>query len=294
MKRIFLLLVTNLAVLAVLTIVAHLIGLDRWLAVRGGSLEALLVVAAVFGFGGAFISLLMSKWMARTAMGVRVIGQPTTQTEQWLVSLVARLAQAAGVGMPEVGVFDSPEPNAFATGYSRDSALVAVSTGLIATMNEQEIEAVLGHELTHIANGDMVTLTLIQGVVNTFVIFLSRIIGNLVDRTLFRSEDGRGPAYFLCVIVSQILLGILANMIVMAFSRWREFRADRGGAHLAGSPNMIAALEALKRAHEPLPSQQFASFGITSGPVARGIQRLFMSHPPLDERIAALRALTVA
>jgi len=294
MKRIFLLLLTNLAVLAVLTIVAHLIGLDRWLAMRGGSLEALLVVAAVFGFGGAFVSLLMSKWMARTAMGVRVIGQPTTRTEQWLVSLVARLAQAAGVGMPEVGVFDSPEPNAFATGYSRNGALVAVSTGLLATMNEQEVEAVLGHELTHVANGDMVTLTLIQGVVNTFVIFLSRIIGNLVDRTLFRSEDGRGPAYFLCVIASQILLGILANMIVMAFSRWREFRADRGGAHLAGIPNMIAALEALKRAHEPLPSHQFASFGITSGPVARGLQRLFMSHPPLDERIAALRALTVA
>ena len=294
MKRIFLLLLTNLAVLAVLTIVAHLIGLDRWLAMRGGSLEALLVVAAVFGFGGAFVSLLMSKWMARTAKGVRVIGQPTTRTEQWLVSLVARLAQAAGVGMPEVGVFDSPEPNAFATGYSRNGALVAVSTGLLATMNEQEIEAVLGHELTHVANGDMVTLTLIQGVVNTFVIFLSRIIGNLVDRTLFRSEDGRGPAYFLCVIASQILLGILANMIVMAFSRWREFRADRGGAHLAGIPNMIAALEALKRAHEPLPSHQFASFGITSGPVARGLQRLFMSHPPLDERIAALRALTVA
>jgi heat shock protein HtpX len=294
MKRIFLLLLTNIAVLAVLTIVAHLIGLDRWLAMRGGSLEALLVVAAVFGFGGAFVSLLMSKWMARTAMGVRVIGQPTTRTEQWLVSLVARLAQAAGVGMPEVGVFDSPEPNAFATGYSRNGALVAVSTGLLATMNEQEVEAVLGHELTHVANGDMVTLTLIQGVVNTFVIFLSRIIGNLVDRTLFRSEDGRGPAYFLCVIASQILLGILANMIVMAFSRWREFRADRGGAHLAGIPNMIAALQALKRAHEPLPSHQFASFGITSGPVARGLQRLFMSHPPLDERIAALRALTVA
>lgn len=294
MKRIFLLLLTNVAVLAVLTVVARLIGLDRWLAVRGGSLEALLVVAAVFGFGGAFVSLLMSKWMARTAMGVRVIGQPTTQTEQWLVSLVARLAQAAGVGMPEVGVFESPDPNAFATGYSRDGALVAVSTGLLATMNEQQIEAVLGHELTHVANGDMVTLTLIQGVVNTFVIFLSRIIGNLVDRTLFRSEDGRGPAYFLCVIASQILLGILANMIVMAFSRWREFRADRGGAHLAGIPNMIAALEALKRAHQPLPSHQFASFGITSGPVARGLQRLFMSHPPLDERIAALRALTVA
>lgn len=294
MKRIFLLLLTNLAVLAVLTIVAHLIGLDRWLAVRGSSLGALLVFAAVFGFGGAFVSLLMSKWMARNAMGVRIIGQPATPTEQWLVDMVARLARAAGVGMPEVGVFQSPAPNAFATGYSRDAALVAVSTGLLGAMNEEEIEAVLGHELTHVANGDMVTLTLIQGVVNTFVIFLSRIIGNIVDRMLFRSENGRGPAYFLSVIASQILLGILASMIVMAFSRWREFRADRGGAHLAGIPNMIAALEALKRAHEPLPSQQFAAFGITSGPVARGIQRLFMSHPPLDERIAALRALTTA
>jgi heat shock protein HtpX len=293
MKRILLLLVTNLAVLAVLTIVAHLIGLDRWLQVRGGSLSALLVVAAVFGFGGAFVSLLMSKWMARTSMGVRIIQQPTTPTEHWLVDMVARLARAAGVGMPEVGVFQSPQPNAFATGYRRDAALVAVSTGLLAAMSAEEIEAVLGHELTHVANGDMVTLTLIQGVVNTFVIFLSRIIGNLVDRTLFRSEDGRGPAYFLSVIASQILLGILANMIVMAFSRWREFRADRGGAHLAGVPNMIAALEALKRSHEPLPAQQFAAFGIT-GPVSRGIQRLFMSHPPLDERIAALRALTVA
>jgi heat shock protein HtpX len=293
MKRILLLLVTNLAVLAVLTIVAHLIGLDRWLQVRGSSLSALLVLAAVFGFGGAFVSLLMSKWMARTSMGVRIIQQPTTPTEHWLVDMVARLARAAGVGMPEVGVFQSPQPNAFATGYRRDAALVAVSTGLLAAMSAEEIEAVLGHELTHVANGDMVTLTLIQGVVNTFVIFLSRIIGNLVDRTLFRSEDGRGPAYFLSVIASQILLGILANMIVMAFSRWREFRADRGGAHLAGVPNMIAALEALKRSHEPLPAQQFAAFGIT-GPVSRGIQRLFMSHPPLDERIAALRALTVA
>ena len=290
MKRIFLLLLTNLAVLAVLTIVAHLTGLDRWLAVRGGSLGALLAFAAVFGFGGAFVSLLMSKWMARNAMGVKVIVQPTTAAEQWLVATVGRLAHAAGVGMPEVGVFQSPAPNAFATGYSRDAALVAVSTGLLATMNEQEIEAVLGHELTHVANGDMVTLTLIQGVVNTFVIFLSRIIGNIVDRMFFRSEDGRGPAYFLSVIASQILLGILASLIVMAFSRWREFRADRGGAHLAGTPNMIAALQALQRAHEPLPSQQFAAFGITSGPVARGIQRLFMSHPPLDERIAALRA----
>jgi heat shock protein HtpX len=294
MKRIFLLLVTNLAVLAVLTIVAHLIGLDRWLAVRGSSLGALLVFAAVFGFGGAFVSLLMSKWMARNAMGVRVIGQPATPTEQWLVSTVARLARAAGVGMPEVGVFQSPAPNAFATGYSRDAALVAVSTGLLAAMNEQEVEAVLGHELTHVANGDMVTLTLIQGVVNTFVIFLSRIIGNIVDRMLFRSEDGRGPAYFLSVIASQVLLGILASLIVMAFSRWREFRADRGGARLAGIPNMIAALQALQRTHEPLPSQQFAAFGITGGPMARGLQRLFMSHPPLEERIAALRALPAA
>ncbi|HEV7138351.1 MAG TPA: protease HtpX [Steroidobacteraceae bacterium] len=320
MKRIFLLLVTNLAVLAVLTIVAHLIGLDRWLALRGSSLGVLLAFAAVFGFGGALVSLLMSKWMARNAMGVRIIGQPATgsrrsaapggisaSAEQWLVGVVARLARAAGIGMPEVGVFDSPQPNAFATGYNRDAALVAVSTGLLATMNEQEIEAVLGHELTHVANGDMVTLTLIQGVVNTFVIFLSRIIGNVVDRTLFRSDDGRGPAYFLSVLASQILLGILANMIVMAFSRWREFRADRGGAHLCGIPSMIAALEALKRAHEPLPSHQFASFGITSGsspgsqlPRRRGaglpggIRRLFMSHPPLDERIAALRALKTA
>ncbi|HJS89043.1 MAG TPA: protease HtpX [Steroidobacteraceae bacterium] len=294
MKRILLFLATNIAVLAVLTVVAHLIGLDRWLEVRGSNLGALLVFAALFGVGGAFLSLLMSKWMARNAMGVRIIRQPATASEQWLVGLVAQLARAAGVGMPEVGVFDSPEPNAFATGYSRDAALVAVSTGLLSTMNEQEIEAVLGHELTHVANGDMVTLALIQGVVNTFVIFLARIIGNVVDRAVFRSEDGRGPAYFLSVIAAQILLGILANIIVMAFSRWREFRADRGGAHLAGIPNMIAALEALKRAHEPLPSQQFASFGITSGPVARGIQRLFMSHPPLDERIAALRALPVA
>jgi heat shock protein HtpX len=307
MKRILLFLATNVAVLAVLTVVAHLVGLDRWLAVRGSNLGALLVFAAVFGVGGAFVSLLMSKWMARHAMGVRVIHQPVAaspgiasrdgvsqSTEQWLVGLVAQLARAAGVGMPEVGVFDSPQPNAFATGYSRDAALVAVSTGLLATMNEQQIEAVLGHELTHVANGDMVTLALIQGVVNTFVIFLSRIIGNVVDRTLFRSEDGRGPAYFIAVIASQILLGILANMIVMAFSRWREFRADRGGAHLAGIPNMIAALEALKRAHEPLPSHQFAAFGITSGSMAGGLQRLFMSHPPLDERIAALRALSIA
>ena len=294
MKRILLFLATNLAVLLVLSVVAHLVGLDHWLAVRGSSLGALLAFAAVFGFGGAFISLAISKWMAKSSMGVRVIEPPGDAGEQWLLALVARLAREAGVATPEVGIFDSPQPNAFATGARRDAALVAVSTGLLRLMSRQQIEAVLGHELTHVANGDMVTLTLIQGVVNTFVIFLSRIIGNLVDRTLFRSEDGQGPAWFVSVIVSQILLGILANMIVMAFSRRREFRADRGGAHLAGIPNMIAALEALKRAHEPLPSQQFAAFGITSGPVSGGIRRLFMSHPPLDERIGALRALSAA
>jgi heat shock protein HtpX len=232
--------------------------------------------------------------MAKTSMGVQVIEQPRNATEAWLVNTVAQHARNAGIGMPEVGVFESPEPNAFATGANRNAALVAVSTGLLQQMNQKEIEAVLGHEVTHVANGDMVTLTLIQGVVNTFVIFLSRIIGNIVDRTFFRSEDGRGPAYFITVIAAQLLLGILANMIVMWFSRWREFRADRGGAQLAGTGNMIAALEELKRNHEPLPAQQFASFGIAGGGVASGLQRLFMSHPPLDERIAALRALGTA
>ena len=291
MKRIVLFLATNLAIVLVLSVVAHLIGLDRWLQAQGSSLGGLLVFAAFFGFAGSFISLALSKWMAKMSMGVRVIDHPGNATEQWLISVVANHARAAGIGMPEVGIFDSPEPNAFATGARRDAALVAVSTGLLQRMSQQEIEAVLGHEVTHVANGDMVTLTLIQGVVNTFVIFLSRIIGNIVDRTLFRSEDGRGPAYFITVIVSQLLLGILANMIVMGFSRWREFRADRGGAQLAGTGNMIAALEELKRVHEPLPAAQLAAFGIAGGDVARGIQRLFMSHPPLDERIAALRRL---
>jgi heat shock protein HtpX len=207
------------------------------------------------------------------------------------VSTVRRQAQAAGIGMPEVGIFDSPEPNAFATGARRDAALVAVSTGLLQRMNQNEVEAVLGHEVSHVANGDMVTLTLIQGVVNTFVIFLSRIIGNIVDRTVFRSEDGRGPAYFISVIVSEIVLGILASMIVMWFSRYREFRADRGGAQLSGRQNMISALERLKAAHEPLPSQM-AAFGIAGGDRPSGLKKLFMSHPPLDERIAALRSLS--
>jgi len=291
MKRIVLFLVTNLAVLLVLTIVAHLLGLDTYLAERGGSLEGLLVWAALFGFGGAFISLAMSKMQAKMFMGVRVIGQSPDPTEQWLLSVVEHHARAVGVGMPEVGIFDSPEPNAFATGASRNSALVAVSTGLLQRMNRQEIEAVLGHEMTHVANGDMVTLTLIQGVVNTFVLFLARVVGNIIDRAVFRSEDGRGFASYLTFYVLQVVFGLLATPIVMWFSRQREFRADRGGAQLAGTGNMIAALEDLKRVHEPLPSRQFAAFGIADGTVASGLRRLFMSHPPLDERIAALRAL---
>ena len=241
-------------------------------------------------FASAAGSLAISKWMAKRAMGVEVITQPRTATESWLLNAVATHARNAGIGMPEVGIFDSPEPNAFATGANRNNALVAVSTGLLQRMNEHEVDAVLGHEISHVANGDMVTLALIQGVVNTFVIFLSRIIGNIVDRSFFRSEDGRGPAFFISVIVSEIVLGFLASLIVLWFSRRREFRADHGGARLSGRSNMIAALEKLKAAHEPLP-QQFAAFGIADGRIASGFARLRLSHPPIEERIAALRAL---
>jgi heat shock protein HtpX len=290
MKRIVLFVATNLAIVIVLSTVAHLLGLDQFLDARGGSLNGLLVFAALFGFGGSLISLAVSKWMARKTMGVVVITQPRNATESWLLEAVGAHARNAGIGMPEVGVFESPEPNAFATGASRNNALVAVSTGLLQRMNQREADAVLGHEISHVANGDMVTLALIQGVVNTFVIFLSRIIGNIIDRSVFRSEDGRGPAYFISVIVSEIVLGILASLIVLWFSRWREFRADRGGAKLAGRANMIAALEKLKATHEPLP-QQLAAFGIADGTVASGFAKLRLSHPPLEERIAALRAL---
>jgi heat shock protein HtpX len=290
MKRIFLFLLTNLAVVLVLSIVARVTGLDTWLAVHGQSYVGLLVSAAFFGFAGSFISLAMSKFMANRSMGVRVISATSPDpTEQWLLSVVGHHARNVGVTMPEVGIFDSPEPNAFATGARRNAALVAVSSGLLQRMGRQQVEAVLGHEMTHVANGDMVTLTLVQGVVNTFVIFLSRVIGGFLSR----SEDGRGGGYFVTVIVLQLVFGILANMIVMWFSRHREFRADRGGAQLAGRDNMIGALEDLKQVHEPLPSQQFAAFGIAEGPVGGGIKRLFMSHPPLDERIAALRALSI-
>ncbi len=288
MKRIFLFLATNLAVVLVLSVVARLFGIDKLMTNQGG-LGGLLVFAALFGFGGALISLFISKWMAKRSMGVKVIDKPQNATEEWLVRTVRAQAEQAGIGMPEVGIFDSPQPNAFATGARRDAALVAVSTGLLRNMKQNEVEAVLGHEVAHIANGDMVTLTLIQGVVNTFVIFFARIIGNFVDKAVFKNEGGRGMAYFICVMVAELVLGILASIIVMWFSRQREFRADRGGARAAGTPNMIAALERLKAgASEPLPSQ-LSAFGIKGG-TGGGLKRLFMSHPPLEERIEALKA----
>jgi heat shock protein HtpX len=287
MKRIFLFIATNIAVLVVLSVVARLLGIDQLMTEQGG-MGGLLAFAALFGFGGSLISLAMSKSMAKRAMGVRVIEQPNGSTEQWLVDTVRRQAEQAGIGMPEVGIFESPQPNAFATGARRDAALVAVSTGLLRSMKPNEVEAVLGHEVAHVANGDMVTLTLIQGVTNTFVIFLSRIVGEVVDRAVFRSENGRGPGYFISVMACQVLFGILASIIVMWFSRRREFRADEGGARAAGTPNMIAALERLKAgSNEPLPGSMNA-FGIGGG-AGEGLKRLFMSHPPLEERIAALR-----
>ncbi len=294
MKRIFLLVLTNIAVMLVLSVVVRLLGLDRFLAANGQGLGGLLIVAAIFGFGGAFISLALSKWIAKRSMGVRLITQPTTSQEQWLVNTVRAQAEHLGIRMPEVGIFDSPQPNAFATGARRDAALVAVSTGLLDRMRQNEVEAVLGHEMAHVANGDMVTLTLIQGVVNTFVFFLARVIGSLVDSALAgqrqNQEQQRGPGigYFITVMVAQLVLGILANMIVMWFSRRREFRADQGGARTAGTSNMIAALQRLKSAADaPLPAQM-AAFGIKGGR-GTGFARFFMSHPPLDERIAALQ-----
>jgi len=289
MKRIVLFLATNLAIVLVLSLAARLLGVDTWLAAQGGSLTGLLVFAALFGFGGAFLSLAISKWMAKRSMGVRVIETPANATEAWLLDTVRAQSEACGIRMPEVGIFDSDQPNAFATGARRDSALVAVSTGLLARMDRREVEAVLAHEVSHVANGDMVTLTLLQSVVNTFVIFLARIIGGWIDRVVFRSEDGRGPAYFVTVLVCELVLGILASMIVMAFSRYREFRADAGGARLAGTTSMVSALMRLRQAgEEPLPASH-AAFGIAGGR-AGGLRRLFMSHPPIEERIAALQA----
>lgn len=290
MKRIVLFLATNVAILLVLSITMRILGVEPYLNQQGLNLTSLLIFAAIMGFGGSFISLAVSKWMAKKSMGVRVIETPSNSSELWLVDTVRKYAKDAGIGMPEVGIYDAPDVNAFATGMSRNSSLVAVSSGLLRQMTREEAEAVLGHEIAHVANGDMVTLTLIQGVVNTFVIFLSRVIGHTVDRVVFKTERGNGPAFWITTIIAQVVLGILASIIVMWFSRQREFRADRGGASLAGRGAMIAALERLDSLHpRPLPDKM-AAFGI-SGSGASGLKRLFMTHPPLEERIAALRAV---
>lgn len=291
MKRVFLFLATNLAIVLVLSITLRLLGVERILDAQGVdlNLNALLVFAAVFGFGGAFISLAISKWTAKRLTGARVIEQPRDQDEQWLVETVRRQSRQAAIGMPEVAIYDAAEVNAFATGMRRNNALVAVSSGLLRAMTRDEAEAVLAHEVTHVANGDMVTLALIQGVVNTFVIFLSRVIGHIVDRVVFKTERGHGPAFWITAVVAELVLGILASIIVMWFSRQREFRADRGGAQLAGRGKMIAALERLAAGHSaPLPDQM-AAFGIAGG-LGHGVKRLLMTHPPLEERIAALKA----
>ncbi len=289
MKRVFLFLITNLAIIAVLSITLRLFGFERILDEQGTDLDinSLLLFAAVFGFGGSFMSLAMSKWTAKRFTGAQVIEMPRNAQEHWLVATVQRQAKIAGIGMPEVTTYEAPDVNAFATGMSKNAALVAVSTGLLNTMSQDEAEAVLAHEVSHIANGDMVTLALIQGVVNTFVIFLSRVIGHTIDRTVFKTQEGHGPAFWVTTIIAEIVLGFLASIIVMWFSRQREFRADAGGASLAGREKMIAALRRLQLTHKQahLPDQ-LAAFGISGS--RNGLTRLFMSHPPLEERIAAL------
>jgi heat shock protein HtpX len=288
MKRIFLFLATNMAIVLVLSVTMRILGVEPYLNAQGLNLQALLIFAAVMGFGGAFISLAISKWTAKKATGAQVITDPRTQEELWLVQTVARQAQAAGIKMPEVAIFDSPEVNAFATGMTKNSSLVAVSTGLLRNMTREEAEAVLGHEVAHAANGDMVTMALIQGVVNTFVMFLSRVIGHTVDRVVFKNENGHGPAFFVTMIVAELILGLLASIIVMWFSRQREFRADQGGASLAGRQAMINALKRLQAVHDPQPlPDKMAAFGISGGG-GGSLKRLFMTHPPLEERIAAL------
>ncbi len=288
MLRILLFLATNAAILVVITVIFNLLGINGILDQQGVdlNLNALLLVSAIIGMSGSVISLIMSKWLAKKSMGVHVIDRPQNQTEQWLVSVVNRQAQLAGIGMPEVGIFNTPDPNAFATGMNKNAALVAVSTGLLQTMNADEVEAVVGHEISHVANGDMVTMALLQGVVNTFVYFLASVIGFIVDRVLLKNDRGLGIGYYITQMIAQICLSILATMIVMWFSRYREFKADAGGAKLAGREKMIAALRALQRVQNPedLPGE-FAAFGINGG----GVSRLFMSHPPLEERIAALQ-----
>lgn len=277
---------TNLAVLALASVVMSLLG------VNSGQMSGLLVMAAIFGFGGSIISLLMSKWMAKRSTGAVVITEPRNATERWLLTTVERQAREAGIGMPEVAVYDGPEINAFATGANRNNALVAVSTGLLQNMSEDEAEAVLGHEIAHVANGDMITMALLQGVLNTFVIVLARVVGGIIDSALSgnREGGGRGFAYFIIVFALEMVFGLFATMIAMWFSRRREFRADAGGAHLAGRQKMIAALERLKLNHgqSTLPTQ-VAAFGIAGG-IGQGLRKFFLSHPPLDDRIAALRA----
>jgi heat shock protein HtpX len=289
MMRIFLFLATNVAILVVISLVFRLLGIDSMLEEGGGiNMGALLIMAAVIGFSGSLISLFLSKTMAKRGMGVQIIEQPSTPFERWLMETVARQSEQAGIKMPEVGIFESPDPNAFATGWNRNDALVAVSTGLLQHMNKDEVEAVVGHEISHVANGDMVTLALIQGVVNTFVVFLARIIGHTVDRVVFKNEEGHGIGYFVVSIVAEILLSFLATMIVMWFSRFREFRADEGGARLSSRAKMADALRALQRVHQhDLPQGEFAAFGI-SGNIGQGLKALFSSHPPLEQRIAAL------
>ncbi|HOX71950.1 MAG TPA: protease HtpX [Dokdonella sp.] len=290
MRRIVLFLLTNLAVMALLTIVVKVFGIDTYTYSKAGiNFKGLLVMSAVLGFGGSFVSLLISKMVAKWQTGARVIENPSSPTESWLLSTVRRQAEGAGIGMPEVAIYDAPEMNAFATGPSRNNALVAVSSGLLQQMSREEVEAVLAHEVSHVANGDMVTMTLLQGVVNTFVIFLARVIGTVVDRAISgnRESNGGGIAYFAIVMVLQLVLGLLASIVVMAFSRWREFRADAGSARLAGKDKMIAALGRLSQGHgENTLPKAIQAFGIAGG----GMRKLFSSHPPIEERIAALRA----
>ncbi|MBN2886357.1 MAG: protease HtpX [Chromatiaceae bacterium] len=289
MMRILLFLATNAAVLVVISLVFRLLGIDGIIAEGGLNMGALLIMAAVIGFSGSLISLFLSKTMAKHGMGVQIITDPATPFERWLLDTVARQSEQAGIRMPEVGIFNSPEPNAFATGWNRNDALVAVSTGLLQHMNKDEVEAVVGHEISHVANGDMVTLALIQGVVNTFVVFLARLVGYVVDRVVLKNEEGVGIGYFVTSIIAEILLSILASMIVMWFSRYREYRADAGGAALTSRAQMANALRALQRVHEPhdLAAREFAAFGISGG-IGEGLKALFSSHPPLEKRIAAL------
>jgi len=288
-KRISLFMITNLAIVFVLSIVLNLLGIGPMLDQQGLNMGSLIAFAAVFGFGGSLISLVISKWTAKRMTGARVITDPSSELERWLVETVRRQALKSNIGMPEVAIYDAPDPNAFATGMNRNNALVAVSTGLLQVMDRSEVEGVLAHEVSHVANGDMITLALIQGVVNTFVIVASRVVGYLVDRIIFKTERGHGPGFFITSMIAQLVFGVLASIIVCWFSRQREFRADAGAAAISGKEKMVAALQKLRMSTaQPHLPDQMAAFGI-SGPVGGGLKKLFMTHPPLEERIEALR-----